>query len=235
MGLWGQVFAAGYDRWMASTEKECLSLHRAGLLANVLGRVLEIGGGTGANLEFYDRRVAELVIAEPREPMTRRLERKLRAYPIPTRVIRAPAEELPVESETFDWVVSTLVLCTVEDPLRALGEVRRVLKPTGRLLFIEHVRSEDPKLARWQDRLRAPWALFGYGCQCNRATTDTMRAAGFSVTELHRGDLAKAVPIVRPFAVGTATRPLSPGPAGGTRCTDAVARRDGGASSTALG
>lgn len=206
MSIWGRLFAAGYDRMMAAAEKAGLSQHRAELLASAEGRVLEIGGGTGANLKFYDRRVAELVITEPEEPMARRLERKLHAYPIPTRVIRAPAEQLPLESETFDCVVSTLVLCTVTDPVRALGEVRRVLKPTGRLLFIEHVRSDDPKLARWQDRLRGPWAWLGCGCQCNRPTVDTMRSVGFSITELRHGNLPKAPPIVKPLAVGTAAR-----------------------------
>ncbi|HEY6006069.1 MAG TPA: class I SAM-dependent methyltransferase [Anaeromyxobacter sp.] len=206
MSLWGRIFAAGYDRMMASSERAGLSQHRAELLANVAGRVLEIGGGTGANLRFYDRRVAELVITEPEEPMARRLERKLRAYAIPTRVIRAPAEQLPLESETFDCVVSTLVLCTVADPERALGEVRRVLKPTGRLLFIEHVRSDDPRLASWQDRLRGPWAWLGCGCQCNRTTVDTMRSVGLSVTDLRRAELPKALPIVKPLAIGTAAR-----------------------------
>lgn len=118
--------------------------------------------------------------------MARRLEQKPHAHSVPIRVIRAPAEGLPVASEAFDYVVSTLVLCTVADPMRALGEVRRVLKPTGRLLFLEHVRSDDPKLAQWQDRLRAPWSWFGCCCQCNRPTVDLMRYAGFSVTQLRR-------------------------------------------------
>jgi ubiquinone/menaquinone biosynthesis C-methylase UbiE len=206
MGLWASLFAAGYDRIMAASERAGLAQHRAELLARVEGRVLEIGGGTGANLKFYDPRVADLVITEPEEPMARRLEQKLRGYAIPTRVIRAPAEELPVESESFDWVVSTLVLCTVADPVRALGEVRRVLRPSGRLLFLEHVRSDDPRVARWQDRLRLPWSWIGHGCQCNRPTLDTMREAGLSVTELRRDRLPKAPAIVEPLAMGTAAR-----------------------------
>jgi ubiquinone/menaquinone biosynthesis C-methylase UbiE len=206
MSLWGQIFAAGYDRFMAGTEEASLARHRQALLANATGRVLEVGGGTGANLPFYAKGVAELVITEPEEPMARRLERKLGEYRIATRVVRAPAEQLPLENETFDCAVSTLVLCTVADPARALAEVRRVLKPRGRLLFIEHVRSEDPRLARWQDRLRVPWALLGHGCQCNRRTIESVQAAGFSVDELHREMLAKAPPIVRPLVVGAATR-----------------------------
>ena len=153
MSLWGRIFAAGYDRIMAGTEKAGLSERRERLLAPVSGRVLEIGGGTGANLPFYGAGVQELVITEPEEPMARRLERKLPDYSRPVRVVRAPAEQLPFEDESFDFVVATLVLCTVDDPARALGEARRVLKPGGRLLFLEHVRSDDAKLARWQDRL----------------------------------------------------------------------------------
>jgi ubiquinone/menaquinone biosynthesis C-methylase UbiE len=166
--------------------------------------VLEIGGGTGANLAFYREDVAELVVAEPEEAMARRLERKLRGYRVPARVVRAPAERLPLEDASFDCAVSTLVLCSVADPARALGEVRRVLKPGGRLLFIEHVRSDDPRVAAWQDRLRRPWAWVACGCQPNRRTVETMVAAGFSVDELRRDRLHKAPSIVKPLVVGSA-------------------------------
>jgi len=206
MGVWGRIFAASYDRWMAATEEAGLAGHRQKLLASAAGRVLEIGGGTGANLPFYVDAVSELVVAEPEEPMARRLERKLAGYRIPTRLVRAPAEQLPFDGGSFDDVVCTLVLCTVADPAQALSEVRRVLKPQGRLLLIEHVRSEDPGLARWQDRLRRPWAWFGYGCQCNRTTVESLRAGGFTVAELRREELLKAPAIVRPLVVGRAAR-----------------------------
>jgi ubiquinone/menaquinone biosynthesis C-methylase UbiE len=204
--VWGSIFAALYDRMMAATEEAGLAEHRQRLLAIAAGRVLEIGGGTGANLRFFGKGVTELVIAEPEEPMARRLQRKLAGYRIPTRVVRAPAEQLPLDAESFDDVVCTLVLCTVADPVRALSELRRVLKPQGRLLLIEHVRSEDPRLAGWQDRLRRPWSWFGCGCQCNRATVESLRAGGFSVAELRREMLPKAPAIVRPLVVGAAAR-----------------------------
>src|SRR5437016_3098075 len=153
MSLWGRIFAAGYDKVMAGTEKAVLRDHRKALLGPVRGRVIEIGGGTGANLPFYSEGVEELVITEPEEPMARRLERKLADHRLPVRVVRAPAEKLPLDDGSFDFAVSTLVLCTVDDPEQALGEIRRLLKPDGTLLFIEHVRSDDPRLARWQDRL----------------------------------------------------------------------------------
>ena len=206
MTLWGSIFAAGYDRLLAGTEAAGLARHREALLAGALGRVVEIGGGTGANLPFYGRAVSELVITEPEEPMARRLERKLRGYRVPAQVVRAPAERLPLESETFDCAVSTLVLCTVADPARTLAEIRRLLKPEGRLLFIEHVRSEDLDVARWQDRLRRPWAWLGQGCQCNRRSVEAMRAAGFSIDDVRHHELPKAPSIVRPLVVGVAAR-----------------------------
>jgi ubiquinone/menaquinone biosynthesis C-methylase UbiE len=204
MSLWAKVFAAVYDRGMAETEKAGLAAHRERLLAGAAGRVLEIGGGTGANLPFYRDAVTELVVTEPEEPMVRRLERKLRGYRISTRVVRAPAERLPLDDASFDCAVSTLVLCTVADPARALAEVHRLLKPNGRLLFIEHVRSDDPGVAAWQDRLRRPWAWVAYGCQTNRRTVELMGAAGFSVDELRRDRLHKAPSIVKPLVIGSA-------------------------------
>jgi ubiquinone/menaquinone biosynthesis C-methylase UbiE len=118
--------------------------------------------------------------------------------------VRAPAEELPFEDGEFDVAVSTLVLCGVEDQSRALGEVHRVLKPGGRLLFIEHVRSDDPGLARKQDRMNGLNRIV-VRCNCNRSTLDAIRAAGFTITDLHHGELQKAPEFVRPLVVGTAT------------------------------
>ena len=206
VGLWGRAFAAIYDRCMAQAEEAGLSAQRKLLLAASAGRVLEIGGGTGANLPFYGPAVTELIIAEPAEPMARRLERKLQGYPIATRVLRAPAEQIPLEAESIDCVVATLVLCTVRDLPAALAEVRRVLKPRGRLLFLEHVRAEDPGLARWQDRLRLPWSWVGCGCQCNRRTVQAIAASGFSLLDVRHDRLPKVAPIVRPLAIGTASR-----------------------------
>ena len=122
------------------------------------------------------------------------------------RVLRTPAEELPFEDSSFDFAVSTLVLCTVGDQPRALREVHRVLRPGGRLLFIEHVRSEEPRLARWQDRLNGLQLRIGHGCNCNRRTLESIKAAGFSIPQLDHDRLPKAPPIVRPLIVGAAER-----------------------------
>jgi ubiquinone/menaquinone biosynthesis C-methylase UbiE len=136
--------------------------------------------------------------------MARRLERHLARSGADATVLRAPAEDLPFNDDSFDTVISTLVLCTVEDQPRALREMRRVLRPGGRLLFIEHVRSEDEKAARLQDRMRPINAGIGHGCQCNRATLRGIQEAGFEVTELSRDTLKHAPPWIRPLIAGTA-------------------------------
>lgn len=204
MSVWGRIFAAGYDHIMEAPEKAVLRGHRAALVARASGSVLEIGGGTGANLPFYGPDVTELVLTEPERPMAKRLEGKLTQYSLPASVLGAPAERLPFEDSRFDYVISTLVLCTVVDPQRALAEIHRVLKPTGQLLFMEHVRAEEPGLARWQDRLHPLQVRVGNGCHCNRRTLESMQEAGLSISELKRDRMRKAPPIVRPLVVGVA-------------------------------
>jgi ubiquinone/menaquinone biosynthesis C-methylase UbiE len=204
MSIWGRIFAAGYDHLMAGTEKATLRPHRQALISQASGRVLEIGGGTGANLPFYGGGVETLTLTEPEAPMVRRLQRRLRESSPAAKLLRAPAEDLPFEDDSFDVAVSTLVLCTVDDQPRALRELRRVLKPGGRLLFIEHVRSDEPRLARWQDRLNGVQLRLGHGCNCNRPTVESIRRAGFEITELERDVLRKVPPIVRPLVVGVA-------------------------------
>jgi ubiquinone/menaquinone biosynthesis C-methylase UbiE len=205
MSLAGRMFAAGYDRMMASSEKAGLADRRQGLLSQTSGAVIEIGAGTGANLAHYPRTgLTELVLVEPEEPMAKRLARRLSEAPAPARVISAPAESLPVTDAHFDFAVSTLVLCTVSDPARALSELRRVLKPDGRLLFLEHVRADDAGLARWQDRLQPIWVHVGHGCHCNRSTLELIRTAGFAPDPVEHGVIPKAFPLVRPLIVGAA-------------------------------
>jgi ubiquinone/menaquinone biosynthesis C-methylase UbiE len=197
------MFAAGYDHIMSGPEKATLRAHREALIPQASGRVLEIGGGTGANLPFYEG-VETLTLTEPERPMVRRLERRLQQGSRAANVLRAPAEDLPFEDDSFDAVVSTLVLCTVDDQPRAVRELRRVLKPGGRLMFIEHVRADDERLARWQDRLNGLQTRIGHGCNCNRPTIRTIGEAGFEITQFENDVLRKAPPIVRPLVVGIA-------------------------------
>ena len=203
MGIRTTIFAATYDRMSRGSEDAGMRDLRRGLLADAEGRVLEIGGGTGANLAFYDGNVESLVVTEPEQKMLKRLQRKAREQAPLAKVLRAPAEDLPFEDGAFDTVVSTLVLCGVDDQPRALREARRVLRPGGRLLFIEHVRSDDPELARFQDRMNWLNRLV-VQCDCNRPTLTSIEAEGFDVTRIEHTSMPKAPRFVRPLIVGAA-------------------------------
>jgi ubiquinone/menaquinone biosynthesis C-methylase UbiE len=193
-----------YDRMTRSAEKAGLGAHREALIGTASGDVLEIGGGTGANLPFYGEGVRTLTITEPEKPMIRRLERRITELAPQAKFLRAPAEDLPFQDESFDVAVSTLVLCTVDDQPRALRELRRVLRPGGRLLFIEHVRADDPKLARLQDRMQPLNVRFAHGCHCNRSTLENIREAGFDVAQVDHDTLEHVPPFIRPLVVGVA-------------------------------
>ena len=211
MSLKGRLFACLYDWITAGPEEAGLRARRERLLEGASGRVLEVGGGTGANLPFYGTAVEALTITEPEEPMARRLARKARGQSRAIELVQAPAERLPFAAASFDTVVSTLVLCTVADQARSLQELRRVLTPGGRLLFLEHVRSHDPNVARWQDRLNGINRFIAHGCNCNRSTLDAIRAAGFTIASVEQGEVPKAPPFVRPLIVGIAEAPTGTG------------------------
>lgn len=213
MTIRSRFFAMTYDRQMAKTEKAGLAALREGLLAGAAGQVLEIGGGTGTNLRCYGPAVNSLTMTEPQPPMLRRLQRRAREHARAVRVLRAPAEDLPFDDHTFDTVVSTLVLCGVDDQPRALRELRRVLRPGGQLLFIEHVRSDDPGRARLQDRMNWLNRLV-VCCDCNRPTLRSIQEAGFTVTQVEHTALPKAPNFVSPAIMGRATAPApAPPPA----------------------
>ncbi len=204
MSLRSKFFAATYDRQMKKVEKAGLTDLRANLLVQATGCVLEVGGGTGANLAHYGPGVTSLTITEPEAPMLKRLERRVQAEAPGTTVLRAPAEDLPFEDGAFDVVVSTLVLCGVDDQPRAVREIRRVLRPEGHLLFLEHVRSSEAKTAKKQDRMNWMNQLV-VCCDCNRPTLDTIRDGGFAVTSLEDITLPKVPSFVRPAIIGSAT------------------------------
>ena len=161
------------------------------------GRVLELGAGTGLNFEYYDAQATEVIATEPDPYMLERAERRAERAERPIVLHQAPAERLPFGDGTFDTVVSTLVLCSVDDPVRALREVRRVLKPSGELRFYEHVRFEHAFGAFWQDVIAPIWGWFSAGCHPNRDTAAAMREAGF---ELDQIELSKPAPPIPPMA-----------------------------------
>jgi ubiquinone/menaquinone biosynthesis C-methylase UbiE len=202
---WGRGFSALYDRCFKAAEDAGLRDMRRDVLAGARGRVLELGAGTGLNLELYPREgLDSLTVTEPDPHMFKQLRERAAKVCAGAELIQAGAEELPFEDDTFDTVTVTLVLCTVPDQAAALREIRRVLKPGGQMLFLEHVRSNHRDLAKWQDRLETPWRFLGDGCHCNRDTEAGLRAAGFELGDLEHPELPKAPPIVRPMVQGTA-------------------------------
>jgi ubiquinone/menaquinone biosynthesis C-methylase UbiE len=209
MGLYGRIFAGSYDIVFARTERAGLSEKRARLVSLARGRTLELGAGTGLNLKHYRRDGVDLTLTEPQAPMARRLERRVRTERPDATVIRASAERLPFAADSFDSVVTTLVLCTVADQVAALAEIRRVLKPDGSLLVLEHVRSDDPSVARLQDRLQPLWIRIGHGCRRNLDTLAGIRRAGFEVSDIEHDRMPRTAAFVRPLIVGPATlRPV---------------------------
>jgi ubiquinone/menaquinone biosynthesis C-methylase UbiE len=204
MGLRTTLFALTYDHQLAKVEQAGLRERRRELLAGAAGQVLEIGAGTGANLAHYSREVEALTLTEPEPAMLRRLRQRAREQSPTATVLRAPAEDLPFQDDSFDVVVSTLVLCGVGDQPRALRELHRVLRPGGELRFIEHVRSDQARLARRQDRMNVV-NRFMVGCECNRPTLDTIESGGFDVVRVERSTMPNVPSFVSPLISGTAT------------------------------
>ena len=203
MSIRDRIFAAVYEPLSLRAEKTFGDELKSALLADANGRVLEIGVGTGLSFVHYPE-VYELVGVDPSEPMLRRARRRAENIGRDVTLVEAPAEALPFEDDSFDTVVSLTVLCTVEDPARTLGEIRRVLRPGGRLLFLEHVRSSDPKRARAQDRFHRPWGWISGGCHPNRRTLNEIETAGFEVTDLEESEIEHVPSLVRPHITGTA-------------------------------
>ncbi len=207
---WGRVLAALYDAGMTGTEEAGLRDIRSALLSGARGRTIDLGAGTGANIGLFGPDVTEVVFTEPDPNMAAKLEAKLDesgAGSSPKgELIRTGAESLPFPDASFDTAVFTLVLCTVGDPAAALAETARVLRSGGRLLFCEHVLSEDPRRARWQHRLRRPWGLLAGGCHPDRDTVSAIEASPLHLDRVEHGRLPKAPPIVRPLAWGSASR-----------------------------
>jgi ubiquinone/menaquinone biosynthesis C-methylase UbiE len=199
------VFARVYVRVGHLMDAE-IGDHRRRLLAGLTGRVLEVGAGNGLNFPHYPATITEVLAVEPEPDLRRQALAAASQAPAPIRVADGTAEALPADDATFDGVVASLVLCTVTDPDQALAEVRRVLRPGGRLRFYEHVRATDPRLARWQDQLERPWGWLVGGCHPNRDTVAAITAAGLQMVRLDRFDLQAMPPLARPHVLGVAER-----------------------------
>jgi ubiquinone/menaquinone biosynthesis C-methylase UbiE len=203
VSLCERLFAAVYDPLSARSERKFGADLKRQLLANAHGRVLEIGVGTGLSFLHYPPDV-ELAGVEPSPHMLKRARRRAAELGRKVELVEAPAEQLPFADDSFDTVVSLTVLCTVRDAQRTLGEIRRVLRPGGRFVFLEHVRSDDAQLARRQDRWERPWGWIAGGCHPNRRTLETIEAAGFQVRELEHKKLTEVPGLVQPNILGIA-------------------------------
>src|SRR5262245_32428914 len=203
MGLYAQiVFPRLMDWLMSGPEFEKL---RTSLLSEASGDVLEIGFGTGLNLPHYPARVSSLAAVDPVSLLPDRVAQRIAAAPFPVERCETPAEQLPFGDRRFDMVVSTWTLCSVGDPTRALTNIRRVLKPEGRFLFLEHGRSEDRRVAAWQDRLTPIQKVIGCGCHLNRQIEALIRDACFTIGRLERFRMERVPRIAGEMYRGAAT------------------------------
>ncbi|WP_407181104.1 class I SAM-dependent methyltransferase [Bradyrhizobium sp. STM 3562] len=168
---------------LAMSQKQLLPFRRH-VVGAAEGRVLEIGVGSGMNFPLYGRSAASVIGLEPSPELLRMARARARSAPLPVTLLDASAEAIPLEAGSFDTVVTTWTLCTIPDALRALSEMRRVLKPGGALLFVEHGRAPEAGVARWQDRLDPLWSRLAGGCHLNRKMDDLLTAAGFSIEAL---------------------------------------------------
>jgi ubiquinone/menaquinone biosynthesis C-methylase UbiE len=184
-----------YGNWLFPRLLDCVMQQkqmlpfrqRIGLAAS--GRVLEVGIGSGLNLPFYAGPIDRVIGVDPSPELLRFAEKRASQASVPIELLRGDGEALPIEDRSIDTAVVTFTLCTVCNPAATLGEVRRVLKPGGRLLFAEHGRAPEAGVARWQDRITPVWKHVAGGCHLNRKPDDLMRSAGFAVEALETGYL----------------------------------------------
>ena len=198
------IFARVFVLFMRAARDEN-DPHRTEALAQARGRVIEVGAGNGENFRLYPAAVTEVVAVEPEPYLRAKAVEAAAGAPVPVRVVEGVAEALPAADGEFDTAVASLVLCSVPDQAAALGELRRVLKPDGRLLFYEHVLSQETGRARRQRRLTPVWRRFTGGCHLDRDTASAIAAAGFEVETLRRFDLDVPMP-TKPHVIGVARR-----------------------------
>jgi len=197
-----------YDSLLAKSEEACLMEWRSELVKHAHGNVLEIGAGTGANILFYPKNGIELTLSEPDKHMRTQLEEKVKNEGLDHVTISSHTiEENHRPDATFDCVVSTLVCCSVPNLASAFSEIKRILKPDGYFIFLEHVGAEKgTRRRRWQNRLTPLWCKISGNCHLNRETEIAFNNAGFTFKEIKRESMRKATPLVRPTIRGIAIK-----------------------------
>ena len=203
MGLSEWMFAAFYD-FLNSVVEEKVKPYRIETAGKAWGEVIEIGGGTGANLAYYNRGV-QLTISEPNPHMISRLSKHAEALGLRPKIVSDPGEDLPFESDSFDCVVTTLVLCMVKDHEAVIKEVRRIIRPGGHFLFYEHVISKNVRMRKFQRYLNPIWRFCTTGCNLDRDIGGAVLNGGFEKVEIRSFDLSVGLPLTIPNIVGIAT------------------------------
>jgi SAM-dependent methyltransferase len=180
------IFARLYNRVAAALDQAGAAEHRQALLSGLRGRVVEVGAGTGLNFAHYPDTVTEVVAVEPEPYLRERATETARHAPVKVVVVEGTAEAIPLDDESLDAGVASLVLCSVRDQAAALAELRRVIRPGGELRFYEHLLAQDARWARRQRRADRIWSWFAGGCHLTRQTGDAIRQAGFNVEACER-------------------------------------------------
>ena len=206
MSIRSYFMAKLYDASMKKIEEACMSHWREELLSDISGDVLEIGSGTGINLSFYPRSVNKLILSEPdphmRNILTNNIDSVMKEKCTTTEY---PADALDFPDNSFDAVVSTLVLCSVDSANKSLSEIKRVLKPKGKFYFIEHVIAKDtPRLIKWQKLFQPFWIFMCGNCHLTRDTETSIAGAGFEFQSIERVKSLGSPPIVSPTIKGIA-------------------------------
>lgn len=208
MGLHSWLMAQSYDWAMRKTEQRCLAQWRQELLAQATGELLEIGAGTGINLPHYPYNLSKITLCEPDSQMRRKLRQKLTdAQHRNIQVVHWCAEQIELPDQSFDTIVSSLVLCSVSDPQQALKELYRLLRPGGQLLFLEHIIAAEHKTIRWQRRFEPVWRRCSGNCHLTRDTLINIEAAGLQIEHLQEADIIGAPAILRRTVRGRAHKP----------------------------
>lgn len=202
------LMAKYYDKIMKDAEDRCLQDWRASLLSQAFGAILEIGPGTGANLPYYPSAVSSLSLLEPEKNMARQLNEKISHFTrFPIELLSGNAESIPYPDATFNTIVSTLVLCSVKNPKKALAELNRVLAPNGKLIFIEHVAAcKNTPRFKWQRRFEPFWKFIALGCHLTRDTETLLTESGFEISDITRQSIRGVPSIVRPSIRGIAIK-----------------------------